>query len=131
MCSDVHARLRAPVAPPEWRRPRLASYEPAELPSLLEEVPDPRHGSALRYRLSAVLAFQVLAKVAGKPGGRHTATFAKALLQKELEFLDCPFNRRTQRCEAPSDTTFRRLLAGVEPSALERVAQRSIAPRCR
>ena len=132
---DARARLRAPTAPPEWRpRPRVASYEAADLPSLLElleEVPDPRRGPALRYRLSAVLALLVLAKVAGKQGGRHTETFAKALPQKELELLGCPFNRRTQRYEVPSDTTFQRVMARVEPSALERVAQRWIAPRCR
>ena len=45
--------------------------------------------------------------------------------------MGCPFNRRTQRCEAPLDTTFQRVLVRVEPSALERVAPRWIAPRCR
>ena len=94
-------------------------------------MPDPRRGPAWRDRLSAVLALLVRAKVAGKPGGRHTETFAKALLQNELELLGCPFNRRTQRYEVPSDTTFQRVMARVEPSALERVAPRWIAPRCR
>ena len=95
--------------------------------ALLEEVPDPRRGRALRYPLSAVLASLVLAKVAGKQGGRHAETFSKALPQKELEFLGYPFNRRTQRYEAPSDTTFQRVMASVEPSALERAAQRRVA----
>ena len=78
-----------------------------------------------------MLALLVRAKVAGKPGGRHTETSAKAWPPKEWELLGCPFNRRTQRDEAPSDTTFQRVLACVEPSALERVAPRWIAPRCR
>lgn len=83
---------------------RLASYEPADLqslPELLEEVPDPRHGRALRYRLSAVLALLVLSRVAGKEGGRHMETFSRALRQKELEFLGCPLSRRIQQYEAP------------------------------
>ena len=50
-------------------------------------MPDPRHGPALPGRLSAVLALLVLAKVAGKQGGRHTEMFSKAWPQKELELL--------------------------------------------
>ena len=84
-----------------------------------------------RYRLSAVLALLVLAKVAGKEGSRHTETFAKAWPPKEWELLGCPFNRRTERYEVPSDTTSQRVMARVEPSALERVEQRRIAPRSR
>ena len=104
------------------------------MPSLLEwleEVPEPRRGPALRDQLSAVPAFLVLAKVAGKQDGRHTETFAKTWPPKEWKLLSCPFKRRTQRDEAPSDTTFQRALACVEPSALERVEQRWGTPRWR
>ena len=125
---DARARLRSPETPPEWPRPpRLVPYDQADLQALLElleEVPDPRHGPALRYPLSAVLALLALAKVSGWQGGRHAEAFAQALPQKDLELLGCPFNRRAQRYEVPSDTTFQRVLLRVDPSALERVTQR-------
>ena len=91
----------------------------------LEEAPDLRRGRALRYRPRAVPT-----KGAGRQGGRHPETSAKALLHQELDFLGCPSNRRMPRYEARSDTIFQRVRVRVEPSALEREAQSWLAPRC-
>lgn len=126
---DARARLRAPEAPPEW--PRLMPYGHAEwrsLLELLEEVPGRRQGQrcaigvARRWRCGAGASVRLAVWMADGRVHPSSAT-------KDLEPLGCPFNRRAQRYEAPSDTTFRSVLAHMEPS-LERVVPRWTTPRC-
>ena len=119
---------------PEWHREQVrVQYSQAELASLrelLEEVPDARKARGLRHPLGAVLALLVLAKLAGRHGGRAAEKFCQELPQRDLRVLRCRFNPWRGRYEAPSDTTFQRLLAEVEAGTLERVIQRWTQPRC-
>ena len=92
------------------------------LRSLLEEVGDHRSVRGLRHPLGAVLRLLVLAKLAGKSGGRQVEAFSKAWPQKELKALGCRLDWYRKRYVAPSDTTFQRALSRLEPGALERAA---------
>ncbi len=69
------------------------------------------------------------ARPAGKVGGREAEAFAKALLQEDLRALGARCDSVGKRYVAPSDTTFQRVLATVDASDLERVAQRWMQPR--
>ena len=130
---DARERLSAPAEQPEWRRPgQRPPRDPARLRSLRElfdELDDPRHGPALRHPLGAVLSLILLAKLSGWPGGRGIESFSKGLAQKELEALGCHFDRRAKVYRAPSDTTFQRVLATVDPQSLEQVLERWMGPR--
>ena len=130
---DARERLSDPAEQPEWRRPgQRPPRDPARLRSLRElfdELDDPRHGPALRHPLGAVLSLILLAKLSGWPGGRGIESFSKGLAQKELEALGCHFDRRAKVYRAPSDTTFQRVLATVDPQSLEQVLERWMGPR--
>ena len=132
--ADARELLRDPQDRPEWHREQVrVQYSQAELASLrelLEEVPDARKARGLRHPLGAVLALLVLAKLAGRHGGRAAEKFCQELPQRDLRVLRCRFNPWRGRYEAPSDTTFQRLLAEVEAGTLERVIQRWTQPRC-
>jgi predicted transposase YbfD/YdcC len=126
--------LRDPQERAEWNceavRVQYSQAELASLRELLEEVPDARKARGLRHPLGAVLALLVLAKLAGRHGGRAAEKFCKQLPQRDLRVLRCRFDPLLRRYEAPSDTTFQRALAEVEAGTLERVVQRWTQPRC-
>ena len=126
--------LRDPQERAEWNceavRVQYSQAELASLRELLEEVPDARKARGLRHPLGAVLALLVLAKLAGRHGGRAAEKFCKQLPQRDLRVLRCRFDPLLRRYEAPSDTTFQRALVEVEAGTLERVVQRWTQPRC-
>ena len=130
---DALERLSDPAEQPEWRRPgQPAPRDPDSLRSLRElcdELDDPRQGPALRHPLGAVLSLILLAKLSGWHGGRGIESFTKSLLQKDLEALGCRFDRRAKVYRAPSDTTFQRVQAAVDPQSLEQVLERWIGTR--
>ena len=132
--AETRELLRDPQERAEWHceavRVQYSQAELASLRELLEEVPDARKARGLRHPLGAVLALLVLAKLAGRHGGRAAEKFCKELPQRDLRVLRCRFNALLRRYEAPSDTTFQRALAEVEAGTLERVIQRWTQPRC-
>ncbi len=129
--ADARELLRDPQDRPEWQcaavRVQYGRGELESLRSLLDAVAEPRHARGLRHPLGALLA---LVKLSGRSGGRAAETFSKALPQEDLRALGCRFNASRKCYEAPSDTTFQRVLAQVEPGSLERVIQRWTQPRC-
>ena len=120
---------------PEWHckavRVRYANEELRSLRSLLDEVEDGRGRHGKRHSLGAVLALQLLSRMAGHRGGRAAETFCQTLSQEELRAPGCRWSRVSRRCETPSDTTFQRVMADTGPASLERVAQRWTQPRRR
>ena len=88
--------LRDPQERAEWHceavRVQYSQAELASLRELLEEVPDARKARGLRHPLGAVLALLVLAKLAGRHGGRAAEKFCKQLPQRDLRVLRCRFN---------------------------------------
>ena len=132
--ADARALLRDPEDREEWGcrdvDVRYGQGELRSLRSLLDEVGDHRKARGLRHPLGAVLALLLLAKLAGKTGGRQAEAFCKALPQRELRALGCRFERYKRRYTVPSDTTFQRVLAETDAGALEDVLRRWTQPRC-
>ena len=95
--AETRELLRHPQERAEWHceavRVQYSQAELASLRELLEEVPDARKARGLRHPLGAVLALLVLAKLAGRHGGRAAEKFCKQLPQRDLRVLRCRFNR--------------------------------------
>ena len=127
-------RLAAPQEREEWGCAavvdvRYATAELRSLRELLEEVEDSRGRRGKRHPLGAVLALLVLARLAGRIGGRAAEAYAKTLRPNELRALGCRREGVRGAWVTPSDTTFQRVLERTDPDSLERVIQRWTAPR--
>ena len=82
-------------------------YAAAELRSLraqLEAVEDSRSCHGRRHPLAVVLALQLLARLAGRVGGRAAEAYAKTLTAEELGALGCRRDPTTGEYVTPSDT---------------------------
>ena len=130
--AGARARLAAAQEQPEWScGPVEVRYGTQELRSLreqLEDVQDSRSGHGKRHSLGVVLALLVLAKLAGKHGGRAAEAYSKTLKQHELRALGCRWDERERVFVTPSDTTFQRVMERTDPASLERVIQRWTEP---
>jgi len=131
---DPHARarLRAAALPPALaaleaepppRRERCR-VRPRRLESLLDRlpaVPDPRDPKGRVHPWRAVLGLLVLGKLCGTHlGQRHLAEFARALTKPQRRALCCRRDpAHPGRYLVPSETTFQRALAAVDPSVFE------------
>jgi len=133
--AGARARLADPQERPEWCcQPVDVRYGAEDLRSLgeqLADVQDSRSGHGKRHPLAVVLALLVLAKLAGKHGGRAAETYSKTLKQHELRALGCRWDERGRVFVTPSDTTFQRVMERTDPASLERVIQRWTEPLVR
>ena len=95
--TDKHGQRKQMLADPQ-ERPEWACgavdvrYPAAELRSLRaqwEAVEDSRSCHGRRHRLAVVLALQLLARLAGRVGGRAAEAYAKTLTAEELGALGC------------------------------------------
>ena len=130
---DARQRLADPQDQPEWRcGPVDVRYGAQDLRSLraqLDEVEDSRGRHGKRHALGLVLALLVLARLAGRMGGRAAEAYAKTLKPDELRALGCRRGRATGEYEIPSDTTFQRVMERTDPASLERIIQQWTQPR--
>lgn len=90
-----------------------ATPEPGLL-EVLASVPDPRDPRGLRYPMAMLLAMAILATAAGMRGFTGYATWAATASPELLADLGLTKSYR------PSDKTFRRVLALVDPADLDR-----------
>ena len=132
--ADARRRLADAEERPEWGSPkaRASSWRTDELRSLRDlfaELPDCRRGQGKMHRLPTVLSLVVLARLSGRSGPAATERCAKALSQQELGALGAWRNPRTGKLAAPSDSTFCRVMADLDPDALRQVEARWSAPR--
>ena len=131
--ADARARLADPEEREEWGcGPVDVRYGGADLRSLreqLEEVEDSRGLRGKRHALGVILALLVLARLAGRYGGRAAEAYAKTLKEDELRALGCRRDGVTREYVTPSDTTFQRVMERTDPVALERVVQSWTQPR--
>ena len=130
--AGARERLADPENREEWGcRPVEVRYGEPELRSLraqLQAVEDSRSRHGRRHELGVVLALLVLAKLAGKHGGRAAEAYSKTLKQYELRALGCRWDERDRQYVTPSDTTFQRVMERTDPASLERVIQRWTQP---
>ena len=122
-------KLRGRALPEAWAGVELLTAPrcratPAQIKSLmelLEEVPEFRRQQALRYPVAGMLALIAIATFAGVVHGqRDLAAFAETLSQAQMRALKFRMVPRSRRREAPGETTFMRVLAGVDAEQVER-----------
>ena len=122
-------KLRGTALPEAWAevesltapRCRATPAQIMSLMGLLEEVPEFRRQQALRYPVAGMLALIAIATFAGVVHGqRDLAAFAGTLSQAQMRALKFRMVPRSKRREAPGETTFMRVLAGVDAEQVER-----------
>ena len=131
---DARERLADAEDRAEWGPPKAwsASWRTDELRSLRDlfaELPDCRRGQGRKHRLATVLSLVALARLSGRSGPAAAERYAKGLSQEELAALGAWRNPRAGKREAPSDSTFCRVMADTDPDALQQVLSRWSAPR--
>lgn len=123
-------KLCAQPLPPEWQKveqkvaPRCTA-KARQLRSLVEhlraEVPEFRSKEALAYPIAGFLALIALAMFSGvRRGPQDLAEYAASLSQGQLRALGFRRKRGTTRIRCPGESTFKRVLPGIDPAGLER-----------
>jgi hypothetical protein len=87
------------------------------LESLLDRfgaLPDPRQAGRLRHRQRFVLACAAVSTLMGACGYRAFENLCKKFTQRQLRALGCQRDEDDGRYYPPSDTTFQRVLKGVD-----------------
>jgi hypothetical protein len=94
-----------------------------QLDSLLEvfqEFKDRRRGHGLRHLQPFVLACTAVAMLMGAGGYEAFEAECGKLTQRQLRALGCRLNPQTGRYHAPSDTTFFRVVSGLDAAEFDR-----------
>lgn len=115
-------RLPAELAPHEEQSGGPCPWRAAQLGSLLEvfqQFRDPRCGHGLRHRQPFVLACAALAMLLGAGGYEALEEECQKLTQRQLRALGCSPDPKTGRYRAPSDTTFFRVLNGLDAAEFD------------
>lgn len=110
-------RLPADLAAQEEKITGPCPLRATHLSSLLEvfeEFRDQRRGHGLRHRQPFVLACAAVAMLMGAGGYEAFEDECGKLSQRQLRALGCRKNPKTDRYEPPSDTTFFRVLNGMD-----------------
>ena len=97
------------------------------LGSLLENfrtLEDPRRGHGLRHRQAFVLAAATVAMLMGAGGYQTMKDTCVKLTQRQLKALGARMNPKTRRYAPPSDSTFFRVLNGVDAEAFDQIVGR-------
>ncbi len=123
-------KLRAANLAPFWAvveeksKPRCRA-KPEQILSLVghleKEVPEFRRKQALTYPVAGMMALIAIAAFCGViRGQRDLAAFARTLSEAQMRALKFRCVPRTLHREPPGETTFHRVLMGVDEVALER-----------
>ncbi len=93
-------------------------FRASGLESLLDRfatLPDSRRGHGLRHRQRFVLACAAVSTLMGACGYRAFENTAKTFTQRQLRALGCQRDEQAGLYYPPSDTTFQRVLKGIDP----------------
>jgi hypothetical protein len=116
-------RLPADLADHEEKVSGPCPLRATHLGSLLEvfaQFKDPRRGHGLRHRQPFVLACAAVAMLMGAGGYEALEEECGQLTQRQLRALDGREDAKTGRYKAPSDTTFFRVLNGLDAAEFDR-----------
>jgi hypothetical protein len=108
---------------------QVGAADCGRLLELLGQVPDPRRRRGIRHPLPGVLAVAAAAVLAGSRSVLAIAEWAAEAPQPVLAALGARRDARTGRWRAPSEDTFRRLLAAVDAEAVDRAIGTFLAER--
>ena len=114
------ARWPGALALYEARQAGPCPFRAPQLENLLDRfgaLPDPRQPGRLWHRQRFVLACAAVSTLMGACGYRAFENTCKKFTQRQLRALGCRPDEDTGRYEAPSDTTFQRVLQGVDAGA--------------
>lgn len=115
-------RLPADLAGHEEKISGPCPLRATQLDSLLAvfaEFKDPRRGHGLRHPQPFVLACAAVAMLMGAGGYEGFEDECKKLTQRQLRALGCRQDPKTNRYRAPSDTTFFRVLNGLDAAEFD------------
>ncbi len=115
-------RLPADLAEHEEKIGGPCPLRATELSSLLEvfkQFKDPRRGHGLRHPQPFVLACAAVAILMGAGGYEGFEDECGKLSQRQLRALGCRQNLKTGAYRAPSDTTFFRVINGLEAAEFD------------
>jgi hypothetical protein len=115
-------RLPAELAEHEESISGPCPLRASQLNSLLEvfqQFKDPRRGHGLRHPQPFVLACAALAMLLGAGGYEGFEEECGKLSQRQLRALGCRQDPKTGRYRAPSDTTFFRVINGLEAAEFD------------
>lgn len=111
-------RIKAPALGSLWDR-------------LHRRLPDSRSAEGLRHKQATILTLVLLALMCGVTGGyRELEDFAQGLNQGQRRRLRCWRHPRTGRYEVPDETTFLRVLKGLDPVHLGQLLVEWETDRC-
>ena len=116
-------RLPAELAAHEEKIAGPCPWRARELGSLLDRfhlLRDPRSGHGLRHRQPFVLACAAVATLMGAGGYQAFEDTCQKFTQRQLKALGCQQDRQG-RYAAPSDTTFFRVLTGLDAAHFDSV----------
>jgi len=124
-------RLPSDLAEHEEKISGPCPLRATQLGSLLEvfqQFKDPRRGHGLRHRQAFVLACAAVAMLMGAGGYEAFEEECQKLSQRQLRALGCRQNPKTGRYRPPSDSTFFRVLTGLNAAEFDlRIGQWMIA----
>ena len=115
-------RLPADLAGHEEKISGPCPLRATHLNSLLEvfnEFKDPRRGHGLRHPQAFVLACAAVAMLMGAGGYEAFEDECKKLTQRQLRALGCRNNPQTGRYRPPSDSTFFRVINGLNAAEFD------------
>jgi hypothetical protein len=115
-------RLPADLAEHEEKVSGPCPLRATHLGSLLEvfeQFKDPRRGHGLRHLQPFVLACAALAMLMGAGGYEAFEDECHKLTQRQLRALGCRKDPKTNRYRAPSDSTFFRVMSGLDAAAFD------------
>jgi hypothetical protein len=115
-------RLPADLAEHEEKVSGPCPLRATHLGSLLEvfaQFKDQRRGHGLRHRQPFVLAGAALAMLLGAGGYEAFEAECRKLTQRQLRALGCRRDPKTGRYRAPSDSTFFRVINGIDAAEFD------------
>jgi len=95
-------------------QPEGIVFDVGSLMAVLADIPDPRAARGVRYSLVTVLVLLILAKLAGEDGMKGMSEWVQLRGKKLVQLLNLP--RQTM----PHQTTYERVLAGLDEEEVER-----------
>jgi hypothetical protein len=121
LCAETLPEALASAQREPAPRNHLPTSALVGLIDIFAQVPDPREAIGRRHRLDTVLACAALGTLAGARTLADLASISGALAQPQLRALRAWQNKKTDRREAPSESTFQRTLGKLDAGMLDRL----------
>jgi hypothetical protein len=126
---DAKTLLCAAELPAAWQpyEREVAAHTPVKtehsrsLWQAFVQVPEFREARGIRHPLPSVLACAACGVLAGAEGIAEMAEIVAGMEQRQLRALRCYRRRATGRYEAPSESTLRRVLSGIDAERFDTV----------